>query len=509
MRIGVPGRWITCVLVVALGCCTQSEHPLPSASSETVAFPPAPAGTVRSVTADRLLLKGVAVVDGTGAPAQEGQDILIVGGKIADMRASIDDLSAVVLDMAGQTVLPGLIDCHAHTQSVPGAVLRGDSPELIERQRLLQLRAYLASGVTTVLDTGISRAMLLRFRRYLAEGEPGPSLIALSPFLTPKGGYFGTEGLRTAIYADIWESVEGTYSIGRQLREAVVLSPLGVKVTVERGMVFPIWPVFSTEQLATIKQEAANVGLLIFVHSMNNEAHRMALTLEPYAMVHVGLGHETIEPDVLESIKRSGAYVISTLSVFEMETWFWDQTAMQQPWIEARVPIAQWQTANDPTTRNRGLDMMTPLVTPTWIPSWLARAGAPFVRSAKSGQRELASSQRAVRAMHEAGIPIVMGADAGNWPVFTTFFHGVGSLVEMRLLEEAGVPRNEVIVAATSRAAKMLKQDDRIGTVRIGMDADLIVVADNPLEHGMQALQEISWVIKRGVAKTPQAWLSE
>lgn len=509
MRIGLAGCWITCVLVVAVGCSNAAEHPLRSASNEAAAFPPAPAGTARSVRAPRLLLKGVTVVDGTGAPAREGQDILIVGAKIADMQASIDDPSAVVLDVGGQTVLPGLIDCHTHTQSVPGAALRGDSPELIERQRRLQLRAYLASGVTTVLDTGISRPMLLRFRRYLAEGEPGPSLFALSPFLTPKGGYFGTEGLRTAIYADIWEPIEGTESIGKQLREAVALSPLGVKVTVEPGMVFPIWPVFSTEQLATIKQEAAAAGLLIFVHSMNNEAHRTALTLEPHALVHVGLGHETIAPDVLESIKRSGAYVISTLAVFEMESWFWDQSAMRQPWIEARVPIAQWQTANDPTTRNRGLDMMTPLVTPTWIPGWLARAGARFVRGAKSGRRELASSQRAVRAMHEAGIPIVMGADAGNWPVFTTFFHGVGSLVEMGLLEEAGLPRNEVIVTATSRAAKMLKQDDRIGTVRIGLDADLIVVPNNPLEHGMQALREISWVIKRGVAKTPQAWLSE
>ena len=447
------------------------------------------------------------VIDGTGSPPVPGQDILIARGKLAEIGPTIVAEGAAVLDLSGQTVLPGLIDAHTHLQSVPGAVVRGDAPELIEKQRVLQLRAYLASGVTTVLDTAISKAMLSRFRGYLDAGRSGPSLFHLSPFLTPEAGYFGTPGMLTSIYADFWEPIESDDMIGRHLRDAVSLRPTGVKVTVEDGPVFPIYPLFSPEQLALIKREAKAVDTRVFVHSMTNENHRRALLLEPYAFVHAGLGLEEIAPDVLEGIKESGAYMISTLAVYELEKWFWDQSSMQEPWIESRIPQVQWETALHPEMKPRSLDLMAPEMKQGWMPTWLARAFAPLMRNARMGERELARAQQAVFAMYEAGIPVVTGADEGNWPLFTTLFHGVGSLVEMQLLEEAGLPREEVIVAATSRAAQMLGQQDRIGAVKVGLDADLVVVPNNPLEHGMKALTEMSWVIKRGIAKTPEGWL--
>ncbi len=496
----------TCALFV-VACQSDATAPLPHATAVSIGFPEAPSGSVRSITADPLLLRNAVVIDGTGAPPVSGQDILIRGGKIVEIGPGIVVEGTAVLDLSGQTVLPGLIDGHTHTQSVPGSELRGDAVDLIQSQQLLQLRAYLASGVTTVLDTGISKATLLRLRAQLDGGTAGPSLFHLSPFLTPSGGYFGTAGLRGSLFSDVWEPIETDDMIGRQLREAVPLRPTGVKVTVESGMVFPIWPLFSSEQLSVIKRESKAVNTRIFVHSMKNEAHRIALELEPYAFVHVGLGDAEIAPDVLEAIKKSGAYVISTLSAYKLETWFWDQSTMRQPWIEARVPKVQWETALHPDTRSRSLDLMTPVVKHSWMPGWLARAVAPLMRSASMGERELAASQRAVLAMHKAGIPLVMGADEGNWPLFTTFFHGVGSLMEMQLLEEAGVPRAEVIVMATSRAARMLGQESRIGTVKVGLEADLLVVPQNPLEHGMKVLPDMSWVIKHGVARTPQAWL--
>lgn len=501
----VSAAWACAVLVLA--CQSDTTVPLPRATAESIGFPVAPSGSVQSITANPLLLRNAVIIDGTGAPPIPGQDILIRDGKIAEIGPGIELNGVTVLDVSGQTVLPGLIDGHTHTQSVPGSELRGDSVDLIQAQQLLQFRAYLASGVTTVLDTGISKPTLLRFRTHLDEAGIGPALFHLSPFLTPSGGYFGTDGLRGSLFSDVWEPVVTDDMIGRQLREAVPLRPTGVKVTVESGMVFPIWPLFSDEQLAVIKREAKAVDTRVFVHSMKNDAHRIALQLDPYAFVHVGLGDAAIAPDVLDAIKNSGAYVISTLSAYKLETWFWDQSTMLQPWIEARVPKVQWATALHPDMKSRSLDLMTPVVKHSWMPGWLARAVAPLMRSASMGQRELASSQRAVLAMYKAGIPLVMGADEGNWPLFTTFFHGVGSLLEMQLLEEAGLPRDEVIVMATSRAARMLGQEDRIGSVKAGLEADLIVVPKNPLEHGMKVLPEVSWVVKHGVARTPQAWL--
>lgn len=503
-------KYVLLSLLLA-GCqATQAATPFPAATEANTAFPDAPAESRRAITAPTLLIREVTVIDGTGAPARTGQDLLIVNGKIAaygpDLTAPAE---AAVLEGAGMTVMPGLIDSHAHTQSVPGAMLRGDSRDAREKQQGLQLRAYLASGVTTLLDTGISPATLLRLRAIEQHGGPSPTIHHLSPFLTPDHGYFGTPEMRGDTYADMWPAVTDTAMIGPAIRAAAALAPVGVKVTVEDGMVWPVWPLFDAPAREVIRREASAAGTPVFVHSMTNDEHRVALEMKPYALVHVGMYDEDLDDDVVAGIKASGAYVISTLVTFPMEGWLWNPEPIRQSWIEARVPRVQFETALHPESLDRALDLMVPGNKPWWVPTWWARMVVPLFRDAESSKSDLASSMRAVRTLYEVGVPVVMGADAGNWPAFATFFHGVGSLYEMELLEQAGLPRGEVIVAATSRPARMLKQEHHIGTIAPGMDADLVIVAKNPLEHGMQALEDIRWVVKRGVAKTPASWLHD
>jgi imidazolonepropionase-like amidohydrolase len=108
--------------------------------------------------------------------------------------------------------------------------------------------------------------------------------------------------------------------------------------------------------------------------------------------------------------------------------------------------------------------------------------------------------------MHRAGIPIVAGTDSANWPVFINYFHGPSTILELELLQRAGLAPMDVICSATRITSEMMRKDDEIGTVEVGKRADLIVVPDDPLEE-LGALRKLSWSIQGGVAKTPAEWM--
>ena len=101
----------------------------------------------------------------------------------------------------------------------------------------------------------------------------------------------------------------------------------------------------------------------------------------------------------------------------------------------------------------------------------------------------------------------MVGADGGNSPAYTTFFHGVSTQIELEQLDAGGVDRRAILAACTLRPAQMLEASDRLGTVEVGKEGDLILVEDDPLEHGMVALRTLRWTVRDGEARTPAAWL--
>jgi imidazolonepropionase-like amidohydrolase len=118
----------------------------------------------------------------------------------------------------------------------------------------------------------------------------------------------------------------------------------------------------------------------------------------------------------------------------------------------------------------------------------------------------LTSSMRAAKTLHDAGVPLVIGSDAGNWPVIPYVFHAASTHREIELLAEAGVPTADVLTAATRVPARMLGIDRDVGTIEVGKRADLVVVDGDPLAD-MHALRKIRWTVKDGVARTPEEWM--
>jgi imidazolonepropionase-like amidohydrolase len=111
-----------------------------------------------------------------------------------------------------------------------------------------------------------------------------------------------------------------------------------------------------------------------------------------------------------------------------------------------------------------------------------------------------------VKALRDAGVPLVMGSDSGNWPIMPFEFHGPTSIRELELMVEAGLTPEEALRSATTTAAAMLGRAD-LGKVAPGSVGDLVLVRGDPLAD-VSVLREPAWVVVGGVADTPAGWMA-
>jgi imidazolonepropionase-like amidohydrolase len=135
------------------------------------------------------------------------------------------------------------------------------------------------------------------------------------------------------------------------------------------------------------------------------------------------------------------------------------------------------------------------------LPANILKATRDFVASGKAVDaakqaifaKALEQSRDNLVRAWKAGVPLVMGTDAGNPLVF----HGPSMHHELQLWVQAGIPAAVALQAATGNGAALLGAAGRIGGIRKGMEADLVLVDGNPLQD-MGATERISMVMFKG-----------
>jgi imidazolonepropionase-like amidohydrolase len=448
-----------------------------------------------------LLIVNARLFDAAGAQPRDGISILIRDGRIAEIGPEVDAPNARRLDAGGGTVLPGLIDAHVHLASSPGAPQRGDDAETTRALRRHHFRAYLACGVTTVLDTGCPLGAALELQMTLRGGHPAPRVLMLSPVFTARGGYVTHKGLGFDV-----PGVGAPEEVPVLFEATEWLKPVGVKVTLESGFVpEPSWPIITPEVREAVVREAKRRGLPLFVHGGSEAEDTIGLDMGAKVFVHAGLGGRRSE-GWIRRMKESGASVISTLAIYDSFFIRTEPQRLEDELVRLVVPEAERKTASDEAAFAH------------YARTW-ARTGMPsgtdedrIAAMVETAKQRLPSAalldemKDNVRRLHEAGVPIVAGSDSGNWPVIPYEFHGPTSIRELELLGGAGLTPAEVIIAATRTPAQLLGLADEIGTVEVGKQADLIVTRDDPLKD-LRALRRLRWSIRGGVARTPEEWM--
>jgi hypothetical protein len=234
----------------------------------------------------------------------------------------------------------------------------------------------------------------------------------------------------------------------------------------------------------------------------------LALELKPRALMHVGFQREKPSSELLKNLKVSGASVVSTQVVFDMPLVEYEKARLDQPWVQSRVPKPLLDTAKDTSVIAKWRELMVKVNAPSWIPDFIIRGMTSIFYNETEIRTQLSSTKYVLKKMYDLGIPIVMGSDAGCWPVIPYMFHGVSSIREMEVMVEAGMPAVEVIRAATVNAAHMIGIHETSGSISVGKSADLVVYDADPTVN-ILSLRRPAYVMKSGILRTPAEWLDD
>jgi imidazolonepropionase-like amidohydrolase len=360
-------------------------------------------------------LTGGRLIDGTGATAIERSTVIVRDGRIeaAGPAAAMSVPRGVpVVDVTGKTVLPGLWDMHAHVgQAEWGPV-------------------YLAAGVTTARDMGgeFDTAVTLR-GSWNTTRSVGPRLLLAGLIDGPGPASFGHI---TAATPDEGRAIVERYK--RNGFQQIKLYSLLDKPTV-----------------AAIIGAAHAAGMTVTGHIPTGMTMREAVEMGMDHVAHLTVrdapGSEALR-ETIAFLKAHGTVIDPTVSWSEMLG------------RSAQTPLASIQP---------GLDHVTQP-----LRRMLESANGGAVTPAQARDRLMRSLQ-IVKALHDAGIPIVAGTDKG--------VPGVSVAREIELYVEAGIAPMDAIRAATAVPARVMGLAGDSGTIAPGLRADLIVVDGNPLER--------------------------
>jgi imidazolonepropionase-like amidohydrolase len=446
-----------------------------------------------------LIIRRARIVDVNGVRGPTS--IRIQAGRIT---AIADDVGTgpVELDVKGATVMPGLVDAHVHLSLTPGGLTRNDDAATTRQLRLHHMRAYLACGITTIFDPAVENVVMEDIQRSLAAGHAGPRYLGTGTPLATPDGYMES----------LWPpGIRRVDEVGPHMDAVIKAGAVGVKMSFETGYVAPVWRLHPPEIERAIVEEARKRKLPIYVHAERADMFRRGLAVRPHAFVH---GPFDGTRELAAEIAAAKIPVIPNLALFEAGAALSHPERLAEPHIRRVVPAPVLQTLRDPRQlRDYTFGLLTEVI--PFIPgryrdllAWWATTDAGLRKADEENGKKLRTAMEAVRHLKAAGVPLVMGSDSGNWPLFPYFFHGPTSWLELRLLSQAGLTPPEVLRAATVNPARMLGLEDKIGTVDVGKAGDLIVVRDDPLVDVEKALRSLQHTIRAGVARTPDEWMA-
>jgi imidazolonepropionase-like amidohydrolase len=425
-----------------------------------------------------IALTHVRVIDGTGGPGKADQTLVVQNGRIAAVTAGVDAVvppEAVILDLAGHSVFPGLVGMHDHLFYQ----IERPSGTIAYAPQAAFAKLYLASGVTTIrtggsLDFDGDR----RIKKLVDEGrEPGPKIHLTGPFLVGLGDPDPERIAReVAAQADAGATSFKAYTT---LRAAELKA--AIQAAHERGLRI-------TGHLCAVGfREAAALGI-------DNLEHGLIADTEFYSnkqpdvcppqgevlgeLLYMNTSGAAVQRTIRELVGR-GVSVTSTLAVIET---FTGRDSIPDP----RVPDMLASRLHGPFHEAREV----------WSDHESSRA--------QMWVKVLRKEMEFERQFVAAGGRLIAGADPTGWGGTMA---GFADLRGLELQDEAGLTPEQAIKVATSNGAQFLYESKSIGTIEAGKQADLVVVRGDPSAN-IADVQKVELVFKDGVGYDPAALIA-
>jgi len=380
---------------------------------------------------DTILFWNARLIDGHGGPPVEAAtvEVNLADGRITSIGTARGESPADAIDLAGLTMLPGLIDAHAHvssdTERSPGFGLPpmkhgADPPPKDLRYFVLanMARAFLRAGITTVRDVGSYDNEAVVLRRALELGlVDGPRLLSCGRILTAT-----SPGAR--IFGTMYREADGPWEMRKAVREQIRDGADYIKImatgarSVEREDPEPAQ--MTLEEVGAVVDEAHRMGYRVAAHAEGLDGARNAIEAGVDTVEHGLSLHRA--PELLDAMAERRIVLVPTLSTF--------------------YDLAE-----------------------RFAPDFAPR----LVEQAK---RQADEAQRTIVLAEAAGVILAMGYDSGP---------PGASANELVRMAEAGLGAAAAIRAATEGSACALGLAD-VGIVEHGRMGDLLVIDGDPLE---------------------------
>ncbi|MFI5233299.1 MAG: amidohydrolase family protein [Gemmatimonadales bacterium] len=373
------------------------------------------AAAVKGAARGKVALVGATLVDGTGGAPIPDATVIVADGLIVAAGPSATTrvpLDAKSFDVRGKTIVPGLWDMHAHLHQIEW------------------LPAYIAGGVTSVRDMGNELPFIVALKSEVDSGRVNGPHIHMAGLVDGDGpNAFGAFSATTP--AEGRAIVQKYHALGfEQMKLYDLLAP---------GVV------------SAICDEAHNVGMSVTGH--------LPRSLSITAAVDSGMdqfAHLPIRGDAQsDSTKAIIAFLHAHGTVIDpTESWNEIGGHSRQESVQVFQPVLQH-------------------LPPPFVQFRVANWGSTTIDTATAHAR-LQRSLATIRALHDAGVPIVAGTDEGI-PGFSVYR-------EMELYVMAGFSPMDALRSATAVPATVLHLEKEVGTIEAGKHADLLVLDKNPLD---------------------------
>lgn len=404
--------------------------------------------------ADYLLHVG-SLVDVEKLKVYKNQSVRISGNKIIAVEKGFINQSdnEILLDLKNKTLMPGLMDMHVHLSGEINKTSYSEGFFMSNADSALRASVFakktLDAGFTTVRDLGdLAPGVVVSLRKAIEKGYiEGPRIYAAGKSIATTGGHADpTNGFRHDLMDDPGPKegvINGPEDAMKAVRQRYKEGSDVIKLTVTGGVLSLAKsgsnPQFTQQELDAVVKAAKDYDFVVAVHAHGAEGMKRAVLAGVDSVEH----GTYMTDEVMRLMKKKGTYYVPTITAGK--------------WVGEKAAIDGYYPA---------------IVQPK------AAAIGPVIQSTFA-------------KAYKKGVKIAFGTDAAVFP------HGLNGR-EFKYMNEAGMPALETIQSATLNTAKLLRIDDKLGSITVGKLADLVAVEGDPLKD-MSLMENVSFIMKDGV----------